>query len=62
MDHEGGDIVLPGTIFKRLCAGLKSRKNIRFYTDYNTLSGLPLGNPFGPSVAIIASALMTIAL
>ena len=30
MGYEGGDIVLPGNIFKRLCAGLKSRKNIRF--------------------------------
>ena len=31
MGYEGGDIVLPGNIFKRLCAGLKSRKKYLFF-------------------------------
>ena len=31
MGYVGGDIVLPGNIFKRLCAGLKSREKYSFF-------------------------------
>ena len=49
MNYVGGDIVIAGNIFKRLCAGLKSREKYSFFgLEGSVIDGLWRSRDFIP--------------